>query len=208
MNGDKREILWSLLFLVAVCAAGVLNSLSYKSSNPSPVPVPEADHASAQDIKTTPKFSAPPPKPYVPPIGSQWIYTSNPDEMGRGTVKQALVVSTNTLNFGSPYSGPQNGTLVIRKDPKFGKDVYINIARGQFLCSYPGCSVGVRFDNDKAKVYEAVGPSDYSTTSLFILGYDRFVARLKRSKKVSIEAEFFQEGERVLTFDTSGFVDK
>ena len=40
---------------------------------------------------------------------------------------------------------------------------------------------------------------------LFISQYDRFVSQMRKSKLIKIEAQFFQEGLRVLEFNVECF---
>jgi len=124
--------------------------------------------------------------------------------MGRGKIKTATVVSSNEVYFDFPYQGAQRATLTLRKHPKHGKDVILSIEKGQFNVGVDGCNVAVRFDSGKPRNYSAVGPADYGTTTLFLHGYDRFVAAAKKAKTVSIEAVFYQEGDRVFTFEIAG----
>ena len=136
-------------------------------------------------------------------LGLKWNYDESEDEMGRGKVKNAMVHSRNQIEFGFPYSGPQRAVLQLRKHPKYGRDVIIYIERGQFLCGIDGCSVQVRFGSGKPLAFRASGPTDHSTTVLFISNYDKFVGNTKKVGKVYIEAEFYQEGSKVFEFDVS-----
>jgi hypothetical protein len=137
-------------------------------------------------------------------LGLRWQYNESSEEMGRGKVKTAIVRSLNEVHFGFPYNGDQRGTLLLRIHPKHGKDVILGIEKGQFLCGIYNCQVGVRFDNGKVQNFTAVRPADHSTTTLFLRGYDRFLAGARKAKKVYIEAQFFQQGTRVFEFDISG----
>jgi predicted nucleic acid-binding Zn ribbon protein len=134
-------------------------------------------------------------------LGLRWQYEESSEQMGRGKVKRADVLSLNEVVFDFPYGGAQRGTLTLRIHPKYGRDVVLSIEKGQFLCGIDDCVVAVRFDDGKAQNYTAVAPSDHSTTSLFIRGYDRFVPAAKKAKRVSIEAQFYQQGTRVFEFD-------
>lgn len=133
-----------------------------------------------------------------------WNYNESTDKMGRGNIKTATIWSLNEVNFDFPYSGAQRGMLQIRIHPRFGRDVTIPIKKGQFLCGIYNCQVVVRFDDGKPQNYSAIPPADHSTTMLFFKGYNRFVAAARKSKKVYIEAQFFQQGPRVFEFDISG----
>jgi len=124
--------------------------------------------------------------------------------MGRGKVTTADLLSSNTITFGSPYGGPQRATLQLRSHPQWGKNVILGVERGQFLCRRDECRVLVRFDNGKAESYNAVGPADHSTDTIFIRDYDYFVRRLLKAKRLRIEATFYREGNRIIEFDVSG----
>jgi hypothetical protein len=141
-----------------------------------------------------------------PSLGSQWDYHQDEDSMGKGTAYFASVLSTNTVNFGFPYSGAQHGTLTLRTHPRYGKDVILSIERGQFLCpSYDGCTVLVRFGDSNAVRYSASSAADNSTETIFIRDYPSFVSHLARLTRVRISANVYQEGAPVFEFDVSGF---
>ena len=139
-----------------------------------------------------------------PSTDVHWLYDTSQDRMGRGTIKTAQVSSDNQIEFDFPYQVPQRATLMLRTHPKYGKNVILRIERGQFLCGVDDCPVSVRFDEGKVQVYNAAEPSDHTTTALFLRGYERFIAGLRNSHKVSVEAKFYQEGNRVFEFNTSG----
>lgn len=133
-----------------------------------------------------------------------WGYSESVDSMGRGTVKIATVESANLVEFRFPYGGAQRAELDLIVRPWLGKDVLLSLKNAHFLCQMDGCNVTVRFDNGKAERFSASGPSDHSTTAIFIRGYDRFVRQLARAKVLRIEAQFYQDGSRVFEFDVSG----
>jgi len=137
-------------------------------------------------------------------FGLTWRYNETMEQMGRGIVKHAQVNSLNEISFDFPYRGAQRATLWLRSHPKHGKDVMLSVERGQFLCRIGGCTVAVRFDEGRVQSFSAAGPADHSTTTLFLSGHDRFVSAAKNSKRVAIEATFFQEGTRVFKFDVEG----
>lgn len=138
------------------------------------------------------------------PTTSSWVYEESADPMGRGTIKTAVVVSTNEVSFGFPYEGAQKAVLMLRRHPKHGKDIILKIEKGQFIVGVDGCTVEIKFDNGKPRTYWANEPADYDTTVLFIRGYDRFVAAARKAKKVSIEVGFYQEGQHVFEFNIPG----
>lgn len=189
-----------VLALVGQCSVGTLpqtpEAQTYASKK-SQVASPVAAH-------TTPRAPAAPP--LKPKTGSQWHYKQNKDPMGMGNTYFASVLSTNTVNFGFPYSGAQHGTLTLRTHPRYGKDVILSIERGQFLCpSYEGCTVLVRFDDGTAYRYSAAAAADNSTETVFIRAYTRFVGHMLKSKRVRISANVYQEGAPVFEYNVAGF---
>jgi hypothetical protein len=136
----------------------------------------------------------------------KWAYNSYQDAMTSRPTFIARIKSENAVNFGFPYDGSQKGLLTLRKDPKHGYDAYFSVDQGQILCrSYDGCSISIRFDDNEVQNYSATGPSDLSTTTIFINNFDRFYAKLKNAKVVKIQVPFYQEGERVFEFKVDGF---
>lgn len=148
--------------------------------------------------------NATPPPPKLP--GSQWLYQQAADPMGKGATYHAQVESTNTVNFGFPYSGNQRGALTLRAHPRYGTDIIFSIKKGQILCrSYEDCTVLVRFDDEPASNYSAVGAADNSTETIFIRNYNRFLEKLVKAKRVRIAVNIYQEGAPVFEFDVSDF---
>ena len=126
--------------------------------------------------------------------------------MGKGTVYQAQVASSNTVNFAFPYSGPQHATLILRTHPRYGKDVIFSVERGQILCnSNDDCNVLVRFDDQEAVKYSASEPTDNSRTLIFIRNYSAFVGKMLKAKRVRIAVNFYQQGSPAFDFDVSDF---
>lgn len=138
-------------------------------------------------------------------LGLHWKYASGVDTISQGRVHEAHLKSVNEFELQFPYTEPQRAELTLRTHPRWGKSVILEIERGQFLC-YPSdtCHVTVRFDAGRAWEYPANGPADHSTTTLFIEGYADFVATVRKSRKIWIEAPIYQGGEKVFEFDVSG----
>ncbi len=133
-----------------------------------------------------------------------WEYSENIDEMTSSKTLFATIVSDNSEEFDFPYGGGSDLYLYVRTSKKFGKDVYIKISKGQFICSeYQGTNyVNVRFDEDAPMKFRTSEPSDGSADLLFLGNSTKFINRAKTAKTIKIEAPFFQEGWRVFTFTT------
>lgn len=155
---------------------------------------------------TPPATAAPPAPPAAAPVGKQWEYRASEEQMTNGTRKSASVESTNTVEFGFPYNGAQHGHLTLRTDPRYGRDVIFRIEKGQILCtSYEGCTVQVRFDDDKPSNFSASTAADHSSELVFLNDYARFLARMKKAKRVRLSLDIYQSGRPVFDFDVSGF---
>ena len=134
----------------------------------------------------------------------QWTYNEQKDEM-RGTVtKTARVTSSNEVNLQFPY-GTVSGYIEVRKRPSDGLNVMFLVDEGQILCdSFSDGHVSVKFDDQPIKRYGCDGASDGSSDIAFLSNETGFLASLKKSKKVIIEAEFYQQGNQQFVFDTAG----
>jgi len=111
-----------------------------------------------------------------------WTYQTETDM--HGTANYASVTSNNSETLSSPYSGGP-AQLWIRKHPKYGTDVYVQVPDGQIMCdSYDGCTVSVKFDDKKVEQFTGAPPDDNSSTTLFIRGSKQFIAEAKKAKSV------------------------
>lgn len=145
-------------------------------------------------------------EPKEAPVGLQWNYEQREDPMSGGKRYTASVQSSNTVSFGFPYAGDQRGTLTLRNTQGKSKDVMFYIEKGQILCtSYDGCSVLVRFDDEKPMRFGANGPADHSSELIFLEDYSKFLAKLKKAKRVRIAVNIYQNGAPAFEFDVSGF---
>ena len=138
-----------------------------------------------------------------PGINHNWQYSESTDQLTQKKIKIASAISKNTVNFQFPYDGTQRASLNVRSHPKWGREIYISLNKAHFLCSFRGCNVSVRFDDKAPQRYYAVEPADHSTNTLFIKGFNKFVANAKKSKKIMIETQFYKEGSRVFKFNPS-----
>jgi hypothetical protein len=149
------------------------------------------------------------PLTITPILGAQWTYARNSDPMGSGTYYVAYVTSLNTIELGYPYGGPQRATLTLLMAPDGSGDVIFEIERGQLLCeSYEECLVSVRFDDGQREYFSALGPSDGSTTRIYISNYRKFYGKLNRAKRVRLAAGIYQGGAPAFEFDISDFDPK
>lgn len=122
----------------------------------------------------------------------------------RGTTSYfARVSSENVLRLGFPYDS-DNARLTLRRRPSDGLSVMLS-APGQFLCnSWDDDTVAVKFDDGPIQHFTCAEPEDATTGLLFINSEGRFIERLKKAKRLIIEAQMFQAGPQQMTFNVEG----
>jgi hypothetical protein len=202
-------VIVGLVLLQKTCNQHVADEASSTRASNSSSTASTATPTTTPAASTVPTAKTPVAAPPAPKLGAQWSYSHNEDPMGKGTVHQADVTSSNTVDFSFPYSGEQHGTLTLRTHPRFGRDVIFAIRKGQILCrSYEDCQVLVRFDDEPPVNYAGRGPSDNSTEMVFILSYDKFVSRLMKAKRVRIAPSIYHQGSPIFEFNVEGFDPK
>lgn len=137
---------------------------------------------------------------------SKWRYEQDKDDLRNATTYMAVLASNNTIDFGFPYNG-SSMDLTLRKDPKYGNDVIFAV-NGQFNgCIIESCKITVKFDDGKLESYRMVGSDGGDNSMLFIennKAMKTFVDKLKKSKKLIVEGNFYNYGKGQFTFDTQG----
>lgn len=132
---------------------------------------------------------------------SKWVYSDDTDAMRGTKTFYATRLSDDEQKFDFPYKGGK-AQLMLRRRPSDGLNVLVTI-EGQFIC-HSDDTVAVKFDSQPIQRYPCSEPSDGSTGVMFINNTKRFVTNLKTAKTVIIEAPFYQEGRRQMTFDVQG----
>jgi hypothetical protein len=133
-----------------------------------------------------------------------WAYSEEKDRMEGTTIYFASCISANQIDFAFPYNGGSFFTLWIRNG-SIGNEVILQVSKGQFIASFMSSnSLKVKFDNEKPVSFQYNSPSDGSMSQIFIDNPNRFLKKLKRSKKLMIEASFYNEGNRVIEFNVEG----
>lgn len=198
INGAKR---WHF-GLAAFVAFILIGAFAEPTSNTGEKPknLSSASTSSAENEGDAP--SAPASSPPAE-AASEWSYSTEKDEMRGGETRYAQVEATNTINLDFPY-GEQRGRILVRQSPKFGFDILVGVPSGQIMCnSYSNSHISVKFDDGPIRRYGCTDASDGSNSMIFVQGAKGFLANLKVSKKVVVEAEFFQNGLQQMTFNTA-----
>lgn len=141
---------------------------------------------------------------YANEPNSKWEYSEEKDEMRDGAITHlASLAGENTIDLDFPY-GEQRGQILIRQSPKFGFDILVGVPSGQIPCSsYSNNYINAKFDDGPIERYSCNEASDGTNNMVFIEGSKGFLNNLKKSKKLIVEAEFFNNGVQQMTFDTS-----
>lgn len=140
--------------------------------------------------------------PIVPTV--KWQFSEDVDKMTSKKVNYASIQANEELDFKFPYDGGSIATLTIRKKDGVN-DIYLNVSKGQFNSSYDGGQIRIKFDNESPKNFSFSSASDGSSDIIFINSTKTIISKLKVTKTIIIEAEFFNEGLRQIEFDVDGF---
>lgn len=139
----------------------------------------------------------------APAKKQNWEYQEKKDAMKGTTVRHAIVQAEESLSLDFPYAGSNFPTLHLRKNGN-DLDAIFTIEKGQLICGVSGCDVSVKFDDNKAMKFSASGPTDHSSTILFLEPAGKFVQLAKKSKKILVEVTLYQSGNKVVSFQTEG----
>lgn len=134
----------------------------------------------------------------------KWNFSESIDKMTSNKIKFASVEATEELEFKFPYDGGSIATLTIRNKDN-NNDIYLHVSKGQFNRGYDGGDLRIKFDDNPPHNYSFSSASDGSSDLIFINATKGIISKLKVSKKVIIEVEFFNEGIRQIEFDVQGF---
>jgi RNA polymerase subunit RPABC4/transcription elongation factor Spt4 len=189
----KKTSIWAWLGLVLIVLAGIgmcsEKSINGKAKNSTQEVVESETDKPLDEVKTN------------------WVYKKNKDEMRGIESRFATNVSTNQVEFDFPYNGGSNLTLTVRETGN-EKDILIGISKGQFICGINDCEFAFKFDDGAVESITMTRPENYASDIMFV-SYDKtedkIIEKLKTSKKLIIEAPFYQEGRKQFTFNVSGF---
>jgi hypothetical protein len=127
------------------------------------------------------------------PAGPQWSFRTDKDKMRDKSVYFAVLHSSDsemgiTIRQGQPGSA-------------FGLDVILELAHGQFQCSFEGCSYAVKFDSGPIEHWQMTNAEGLNGQVLFIHNAQGFVEKLRKAHTLIIEIDRFQAGIAQISFD-------
>lgn len=147
---------------------------------------------------------------------AQWRYESKTSPMSDTPERRATLKSENAFAFASPYQGGTSEWLYLRRDAD-GLDFALGINRGQFVHSD---DVAIRFDKGDVLTFPLGEPADGTSRLAFIhfpgrvkgcaqdcdISRDDFLRRLLAARHATIQATYYQEGQKAYEFKTLGLV--
>lgn len=157
--------------------------------------VPSANQA---PLPATDNSAAPAPEALTP----NWTYETYEDKMDGTKQRVAVTTSTNKVHFDFPYAGGSEFYLMLRKGG--GTDVMLKISKGQFMSGLTDEVVRVKCDNGTAVSYGYNGAADGSSDIIFLNGAKGLIEKIRKSKKVMIDAPFYNAGRQVAEFEVEG----
>ncbi|WP_293373586.1 hypothetical protein [Nevskia sp.] len=192
MSTFRVLVLVSVLYLTYQCTLAVQDNSAALKSRPA-----DAVPPLLESVQPVPE-ALPEPDP-------GWVKRDFIDDASGKPASEVSVRSVNTHAFPFPYQGGTSMWLTVRKHPRWGREVYVSIDRGQLVCGYSDCNVIVRVHGKDARTATASRSGDSSSTVLFIRGHDRFTKDLLKADRLTIAATFYQQGERAFEFNVKGF---
>jgi hypothetical protein len=136
---------------------------------------------------------------------TKWSFSDEVDKMTNKTNYFAIINSENTVELSAPYNGGSISTFTFRKmDGKLGALLRVNPSQFSHTDVYGG-TVMIKFDDEAGRKYSYGLPSDGSSDVIFIENSKLLLSKLKTSKKMLIEAEFYNNGNKIIEFDVKGF---
>jgi hypothetical protein len=137
----------------------------------------------------------------VAAAGDAWKYDTDMLKLGQ-TRATALVTSTQSLDLKFPYQGFNFGAVQIGKYSSGKSEVIFAVDKGQIVCAYGGCNIQIMFGSEKPENYLARLSSDGQSNILFIQSKDKFISKVKKFQQFSIQVTLYQNGPKIVTFNT------
>ncbi len=133
----------------------------------------------------------------------QRLWTYNAVAEGSGTQYTAALVSRQALK-GADAKKVARIRLILRQHPQWGQSVYLLLDNATFDC-HKGCaSLPVRFDDAKAVPMKATIPPT-GEPALFIDDDKGFIARIQKTRTVSIDVPIKGVGDETVEFEVGGY---
>jgi hypothetical protein len=140
---------------------------------------------------------------------NNWQYSvDSSDKMDNAKVFLAECTATEPVDLQPPYDGGAIATIIVRNGFKHHKnEAIISMDKGQFMPSLEGDqSIEVKFDNEKPQTFSYNDAADGSDNIIFLNNSTSFIQKIKKANHVIIEAQFFENGDKQIEFNTKDLV--
>jgi hypothetical protein len=135
---------------------------------------------------------------------STWKYSESINKKTSKPVYAATIASANKLDFKFPYDGGQ--TAIIEVDNIDGHNqVLLSVTKGQFDTNENGMNITIRFDDKKPEMFRCGNMPSGQSDEIYIDADKKFITKVKQAKVILIQAAFYDEVDKVIEFDVSGF---
>ena len=182
---------------ICVCCSGDEKASQTNQSTSGPV----ASETAPPVSKTTPASGTALPTT-GPAEKTTWTYENRVEAEGEPITHRASVTSPTRLEFGFPYTGGSTVRLSIR-EREGDALVSLHIKNGVFNRSFEGGNVQIRFDNGPPITYPYAAAENGSATVIFLDRTGAIIRKLKSSRSVVTNLDFYNQGNRQFTFNTA-----
>ncbi len=152
--------------------------------------------------ETTPEMIKPQVEPKKQEEQTNWIYAENEDKMTSKKIYNAYIEAKEDLSFSFPYNWGSTPSIVLRNKDGVN-DMMLKVTKWQFMTGVYGGNVRIRFDAEQPIKVNFTNTSDGSNDTIFIESTNNMISRMKKSKKIIVEAEFYNEGNRLMEFEVA-----
>ena len=173
-----------------------------KSSQSAEVDTAQTNVATSHSKLAEAVSGKPATKRVASPLATTWVYENKSDKIG-GTVSRASITSPDSLKFGFPYADGSTATLSIRKRDD-NTTLFLRVSNGQFNRSFQGGNARIRFDSEPAATYSFSAAANGSANVIFFDAVQKLIKKIKASRKMVIDVEFYAQGNRQIEFRTAG----
>jgi hypothetical protein len=137
--------------------------------------------------------------------GVDWAYFVQEGKNKFDKTYIARALAKNQLNLRFPNVKDVNASLHIVNQNGINR-AFLMISRGQFIAnSSKNQIIKIKFDQTKAEYFNCSKSNDISIPAIYINSVGRLISKLKKSKKIIIEAEVYHNGYQIMHFDVGGF---
>jgi hypothetical protein len=130
----------------------------------------------------------------------KWDYENETDPMTSTLTHRASLTANAPLSLEFPY-GEVSAHITLRKK-RGNTDVMFWVSKGQIEHDSYDAKIRARFDDAPSQIYKCNTAADGSTETVFIRSESDFIKKLKKSKKLLVEVEFYSNGVHIAEFDT------